>query len=152
MVRDGVVAATYVTDWRLQPEDAVLLAPANTFLMNNRPVDYQFWLDVGGNGWWERLNQPLTQPYVLSRRWPPGAVWGDGDEVATQRVVMFRLALGLVRRCRRKIYLGLSELSEQGTDQKGAFLVAFQRMLQRLRSADVDGQGAPVDGAEADDV
>ena len=152
MVRDGVVAATYVTDWRLQPEDAVLLAPANTFLMNNRSVDYQFWLNVGGNGWWERLNQPLTQPYVLSRQWPPGAVWGDADEVATQRVVMFRLALGLVRRCRRKIYLGLSELSEQGTDQKGAFLVAFQRMLQRLRSADIDGQGAPADGVEADDV
>ena len=35
--------------------------------MSNRPVDYQFWLDVGGRGWFERLYQPLTHPYVLSR-------------------------------------------------------------------------------------
>jgi len=107
MVRDGVVAATYVTSWQLQPEDAVLLAPAYTFLMSNRPVDYQFWLNVGGKGWWERLNQPLTHPYVLSRQWPPGAIWGDGDENATRQVALHRLTLGLVRRCRRKIYLGL---------------------------------------------
>jgi len=152
MVRDGVVAATYVTSWQLLPEDAVLLAPAYTFLMNNRAVDYQFWLNVGGNGWWERLNQPLTQPYILSRQWPLGVVWGDADEVATQRSAMFRLVLGLVRRCRRKIYLGFSELSEQGTDQKGALLVAFQRMLQRLRNVDIAAHDPDSDPVEASDV
>ncbi len=55
-----------------------MLAPAYTFLMSNRPVDYQFWLDVGSRGWFERLYQPLTHPYVLSREWPAGQSWTDG--------------------------------------------------------------------------
>ena len=40
--------------------------------MMNRPVTVQFWLDVGSSGWYERLDQPLTHPQVLSRemaRW-----------------------------------------------------------------------------------
>jgi len=47
-----VVAAQYVRSWQRQPADAVLLAPAYTFLMSNRVVDHQFWLDVGSTGWW----------------------------------------------------------------------------------------------------
>jgi hypothetical protein len=141
MVQAGVIAAQYILDWRLQPEDAVLLAPAYTFLMNNRPVDYQFWLNVGGTGWWERLYQPLTHPYVLSRRWPrdgespEDAVWTDTDEVEARQDALYRLTLGLIRRCRRKIYLGLSELGEQGYEQKGPLLHAIQRVLRRQAEA-----------------
>ena len=50
LVQEGVVAAQYVRSWQRQPKDAVLLAPAYTFLMSNRPVDHQFWLDVGSTG------------------------------------------------------------------------------------------------------
>jgi hypothetical protein len=132
MVQDGVVAAQYVGSWQVQAQDAVLLAPAYTFLMSNRPVDYQFWLDVGGRGWWERLYQPLTHPYVLSRRWPREAVWTDADEVAARDDALFRLNMGLVRRCRRKIYLGLSELDVGGREQKGQQLQAIQRVLRHL--------------------
>ena len=128
-VQDGVVAAQYIRSWRSQPEDAVLLAPAYTFLMNNRPVDYQFWLDVGSRGWAERLFQPLTQPYVLSRRWPAGRVWIDDDEYHTNQETIYHLVLGLIRRCRRKVYLGLSELNEQGNDQVGPLLKAIQKAL-----------------------
>jgi len=131
MVQDGVIAAQYILGWQLQPEDAVLLAPAYTFLMSNRPVDYQFWLNVGGRGWWERLYQPLTHPYVLSRDWPQDAVWTDADEVETRQEALYRLTLGLIRRCRRQIYLGLSELGEQGNEQKGPLLQAIQRVLRR---------------------
>lgn len=131
MVSEGVVAAQYIGSWELQPEDAVLLAPAHTFLMNNQPVDYQFWLDVGGMGWWERLYQPLTHPYVLSRRWT-GAAWTDADEVAARQDALYRLVEGLVRRCRRRVYLALSELNEQGSEEKGPLLQAVQRVLRRL--------------------
>ncbi|HBY09230.1 MAG TPA: hypothetical protein DEH22_16175, partial [Chloroflexi bacterium] len=58
MVQDGVIAAQYLGNWADQPEEAVYLAPAYTFLMANRPVEVQFWLDVGGRGWYERLYQP----------------------------------------------------------------------------------------------
>jgi hypothetical protein len=136
MVEDGVIAAQYIRGWQLQPEDAVLLAPAYTFLMSNRPVDYQFWLNVGGSGWWERLYQPLTHPYVLSRHWPPETVWTDTDEVRTRRETLRRLTLGLIRRCRRGVYLGLSQLGEQGYEQKGPLLQAFQRVLHRYGEGD----------------
>jgi hypothetical protein len=130
MVQDGVIAAQYIHSWQLQPQDAVLLAPAYTFLMSNRPVDVQFWLNVGSRGWWERLYQPLTHPYVLSRHWSRDAVWSDADEVATRQEALRRLALGLIRRCRRRVYLGLSELGEQGNEQKGPLLQAIQRVLR----------------------
>ena len=132
MVQDGVVAAQYIRSWQLQPQDAVLLSPAYTFLMSNRPVDYQFWLNAGGRGWWERLYQPLTHPYVLSRHWPSNEVWSDADEFETRQEALYRLTLGLIRRCRRKIYLGLSELGEQGYEQQGPLLQAIQRVLRRL--------------------
>ena len=132
MVQDGVVAAQYIRSWQLQPEDAVLLAPAYTFLMTNRPVDYQFWIDVGSTGWWERLNQPLTHPYVLSRHWPQGTIWTDGDEFNAEQDALYRLTLGLIRRCRHKIYLGFSDLGEHGNEQRGRLLLAIQHVLQHL--------------------
>ena len=130
LVRDGVVAAQYVRSWQRQPTDAVLLAPAYTFLMTNQPVEHQFWLDVGSSGWWERLDQPLTQPYVLSRSWQAGAQWTDLDEYAARQEALYCLALGLIRRCRTQIHLGLSEMGEQGIEQRGPLLQGIQHVLR----------------------
>lgn len=130
LVRDGVVAAQYLRGWEAGDSEALLLAPAYTFLVSNRPVDYQFWLDVGGRGWAERLYQPLTHPYVLSRRWAPGSQWTDAQEFESSQEVLFRVVLGLVRRCRRKIYASLSELGESGFEHRGAFMLALQRLLR----------------------
>jgi len=141
MVQDGVVAAQYVRSWRLQPEDAVLLAPAYTFLMRNQPVDVQFWLDVGSSGWFERLYQPLTHPYVLSRHWLDKGVWTDADEAAIRQDALLRLTQGLILRCRRKIYLGLSDLGESGTEQKGELLRAVQRVLRHLPAHSKEASG-----------
>jgi hypothetical protein len=131
MVERGVVAATYVQSWRLTGGDAVLIAPAYTYLMTNRPVDYQFWLDAGSNGWWERIYQPLTHPYVLRRDWDSGRAWTDEDEMRTRQESLCRLVLGLARRCRRGIYLGVSELGERGYEQRGPLLQAVQSALRR---------------------
>jgi hypothetical protein len=133
MVDKGVIANLYIRDWQADKRDAVLIAPAYTFLVNNQPVDYQFWLNVGSTGWTQRLNQPLTHPYVLSRQWVEGQVWTDADEVAINQETLSKLVLGLIRRCRKKIYLGISEFSEQGYEQRGALLLAVHNMLRRLR-------------------
>ena len=133
MVQDGVIAAQFIRSWQVQPGQAVLIAPAYTFLLSNRPVDYQFWLDVGSRGWSERLYQPLTHPYVLSRGWPAGRIWADADEFEASQESLYRLALGLVRRCRQGVFLGLSELGEQGYEQRSALLLAFQRLLRRFQ-------------------
>jgi len=116
--------------------NAVLVAPAHTFLMMNRPATVQFWLDPGSSGWAERLFQPLTHPYVLSRHWDAsagsaGRLWSDADEVAANQQTLARLVTGLLRRCRARVYLGLSDLGESGFEQRGVLLKAFQRVLQR---------------------
>jgi len=130
MLQDGVIAASYVEGWRSQNKDAVLVAPAHTFLMMNRPVTAQFWLDVGSSGWHQRLAQPLTHPHVLTREWEPGRIWTDADEVATSREAMARVVSGLLHRCRERVYLCLAELGESGFEQRGDLLRAFQRVLQ----------------------
>ena len=130
MLQDGVIAAQYLESWRSESDDAVLIAPAHTFLMMNRPVAVQFWLDPGSNGWVERLAQPLTQPYVLSRGWDPAQSWGDADEVQAETESLARLVRGLLSRCREKVYLAIPELGETGFEQRGTLLRAFQRVLQ----------------------
>ncbi len=132
MVERGVVAATYVQSWRLTETNAVLIAPAYTYLMTNRPVDYQFWINAGASGWWERIYQPLTHPYVLRREWETGRQWTDDDEFNVQQESLYRLVLGLARRCRKGIYLGISELGEQGYEQRGPLLQAVQSALKRM--------------------
>jgi len=142
MVALGIIADQYLRDWKTVDADAVLLAPAYTFLMSNRPVDYQIWLNVGGQGWAQRLYQPLTNPYVLTRHWDPemrGRTWTDDDEYRVSRDALYRLVLGLTRRCRKSIYLGYSELGEQGYEQRGLLLNAVQGMLRRLG---IEGESA----------
>ena len=132
MVDRGVIAKFYLRDWAAQDEDSVLIAPAYTFLLNNRAVDYQFWLNIGSDGWSRRLYQPLTHPYVLSRAWQIGRVWREDDEERTNRETLERLLLALTRRCRRRIYLGFSELSESGIEQRSLLLETVQGVLRRL--------------------
>lgn len=130
MVSKGVIAAQYIRSWDESNEDAVLLTPAYTFLMRNRPVDVQFWLDVGSRGWYQRLNQPLTHPYVLSRNWQTDRLWREEDEFDVSQQILHTLIVGLLRRCRKRVYLGLSDLGEQGYEQRGLLLSAFQRVLR----------------------
>jgi hypothetical protein len=130
MLNDGVIAAQYLESWRTGDEQAVFVAPAYTFLLTNRPVTVQFWLDAGSSGWYERLAQPITHPYVLARNWEPGRLWTDADEVEQNRDALGRLTSGLLRRCRERVYLGMSELGESGFEQRGELLKAFQKVLQ----------------------
>ena len=132
MVERGVIANFYLRDWVADSDDSVLVAPAYTFLLNNRAVDYQFWLNIGSEGWSRRLYQPLTHPYVLSLDWPAGRVWSDEDETAIGRETLGRLLLALTRRCRKAIYLGYSELSESGYEPRGLLLETLQGALRRM--------------------
>jgi superfamily I DNA/RNA helicase len=139
-VQDGVIAAQYLESWQSEGKDAVLLSPAHTFLMMNRPATIQFWLDAGSSGWWERLFQPLTQPYVLSRAWmegeQAGRLWTDADEVRANSETLVRLVTGLLRRCRQRVYLSISDLGESGFEQRGPLLKAVWRMQMERQTAD----------------
>jgi hypothetical protein len=134
-VRNGLLAAQNVRSWNEQQDNAVLVAPAYTFLMANRAVDTQFWINVNSTGWAERLYQPITHPHVLSRHWPPTQRWTDEDEIQSNADSMHRLLNGLLLRCRERVYLGLSDLDEHGFEQSGPLLAAIQYAL-RVGEAD----------------
>ncbi len=131
LLAQGIVAAQYLQPWEDSDENAVLIAPANTFLMGNRSARVQFWLDIGSSGWWERLNQPLTHPYVLSRRWLRGTRWGDVHEYQVNQQSLMRLINGLVLRCHEKIILTGVTVNEGGEEQRGPLLMALQSLLRR---------------------
>ncbi len=133
MVADGVIAAQYLSPVDESPPDAVLIAPAYSFLMINQPVRFQFWLDVGSLGWWERLYQPLTHPHVLSRRWQPDKAWTDVDDFSANQETLQRLTSGLIARCREHIYLCAARVNERGTEEKGPLLYGIQSLLRLAR-------------------
>jgi len=114
------------------PRDAVLIAPAHAFLMENRAVACQFWLDIGSLGWWERLNQPLTNPYILRRDWQPGTVWSYNQDFNANQEHMQRLVSGLLQRCEKHLYVYSVQTNERGSEQRGPLLQAFQTLRKRV--------------------
>ncbi len=129
-LENGVIAALYLQSWDEQPVNAVYLSPAYTFLMQNRTVQYQFWIDIGSLGWWQRLLQPLTQPYVLSRNWLPGQKWTDFNEYETNQANLRRLCSGLIKRCENGLFLHYSGYNESGGEDRGPLLKAVQQILR----------------------
>lgn len=130
LLGEGVLAAQYLASWKPGLEDAVLIAPAHSFLMMNRPVAFQFWLDPGSSGWFQRLDQPLTHTRVLSRSWPVGQKWTFAEEEQANLDGMASLVTGLLRRCRQAIYLCISQLGESGFEQRGRLLVALNQVIR----------------------
>ncbi len=131
MVDAGILADQYEpSDWKKAP-DAVLIAPAYTFLLSNQPADYQFWLNIDSQAWTRRLQQPLTQPYVLSRQWPQGQIWTEVHEQKTSREILLRVVTGLLKRCRRKVFIGYSKFDERGNEREGELRVVFDLLLRR---------------------
>lgn len=131
MLDDGVIAGLH-TAWTGPGPDAVLIAPAHAFLMLNHAVKVQVWLDIGSTGWHERLAQPLTHPYVLSRSWEAGRLWLDSDEQLAAEEALSRTVAGLLRRCRERVIVGISELGETGYEQRGMLLRAVQSLLAAI--------------------
>lgn len=115
--------------------DAVLIAPAHTFLMENRSAACQFWLDIGSLGWWERLNQPLTNAYILRRDWQPGDLWTHPLDYDANQEQMQRVISGLMNRCREKVYVYSVQVNERGSEQRGPLLQAFQILRKRAFAA-----------------
>ena len=55
--------------------------------------------------------------------------------MAAQRDRLYRLVLGLTRRCRQQILIVNAEIGEQGYEQRGQLLVALQQMLRRWQTS-----------------
>jgi hypothetical protein len=126
----GLLSALFVPEEEIVGEPGVLIAPVMTFLMQNRSVQHQFWLNLGSKGWYERLEQPLTHPYVLNRQWQPGKKWTTDDEMALGRFNLERTLLGLLRRCSGQVHLCTSNYGEAGVEEKGLLLTWAQNLFR----------------------
>lgn len=138
LLSEGIMAAQYTPE-RITPgpsgsgdpnatENAVLLAPVYAYLTSNLTSRYQFWLDVNSLGWYERIHQPLTHPYVLSRQWQMGRVWTEDDEHRARRDMMSRVLRGLTYRCSGQIFIASSQLGISGQEDVGPLARAVQRV------------------------
>lgn len=130
LLEKGITGSQHLASWQEERQDAVLLSPAFTFLMRNQPCACQFWLDPGSTGWWERLNQPLTHPVVLSRNWPPGAKWTDAEELNHNEMTLISHIGGLIHRCTESLEIYQVGIDEQGNEPRGALLQAINRFLR----------------------
>ncbi len=119
LVLGDIASAEYLSDAPEPGEDAVVLAPAYAWLTRDLSCEWMFWIDLSSEGWWNRPNQPLTHPYVLSRGWQPGRPWTDADEDAAQRRALAAVLVGLAARCSRGLYLASSQLGAGGEEQSG---------------------------------
>jgi hypothetical protein len=125
----GLIPSSFINS--LRNENAVLIAPAHTFLMENRNVAYQFWLDIGSLGWWERLYQPLTNPYIFRPQWNSNEVWTNEMDYLTNKQSMRRLVNGLISHCSQSIQAASVQINEYGSENHGPLLQAFQTLLKR---------------------
>jgi len=133
LVESGLLSSQYFNSSESSvSENAVLISPAYSFLMQNKSVSYQFWLEIGSSGWWARLDQPLTQPYVLNRNWKEGSRWTDVEEYTTNQNNLARLVTWLLARCTRKVILISVDINQQGDEQRGPLMSALQTLLKKI--------------------
>lgn len=140
ILSQGLLGAQYALE-REQPApdlpgaNDILLAPVYTWLTNNFRSRYQFWLDVNSLGWYERIYQPLTHPYVLSRRWKPGApgmAWTEADEHRERQAMLRRLVGGLLYRCSGQVFVASSRLGMSGQEEAGPLERAIRRVIEAV--------------------
>lgn len=130
-VESGLLPSAIIANEE-KTEKAVLIAPAHTFLMENRTVNYQFWLDIGSLGWWERLNQPLTNPYLLNRTRDIGQLWTEAHEFDANQASMVKIIEGLISRCGKMVCVNTVRTNEYGSEQRGPLLQAFHTLQKRV--------------------
>lgn len=144
MVQQGVISAFYAVDWE-EDEEELLIAPVHTFLLKNQPYKHQIWLDVGSTSWHKRIQQPLTNPYVLNRLWKKGNRWTSDMEKFYDDERLADMMVGLTNRCTESLYICFSELSAYGQEQTGMLREVMSNIMRYLSvSLEVDAS----EGAE----
>ena len=55
-------------------------------------------------------------------------------EQKTSREILLRVVTGLLKRCRRKVFIGYSKFDERGNEREGELRVVFDLLLRSLNS------------------
>ena len=129
MVEEGVVAAAHPAETAPAAGAVLVVAPVYTYLLEERFDRFQFWLDAGSISWWEPPHQPLTNPHVLSRRWPREARWTEAVDYETRNRTLGRLVRGLCSRAGEAVYLCWSEAEGSGPPEEDSPLLRAAAQL-----------------------
>ena len=101
-----------------------------SFLLSGLLVRQQIWLDASANGWWDIPRQPLSNAFVLTKKWKEDQLWTMEEDFAIRNQLLSRIVQGLVRRCDQGVVLAISDLDRRGSRQDGPLWRSVQQLLK----------------------
>ncbi len=108
----------------------VVISTMYSFLLSGLLVRQQIWLDASANGWWDIPRQPLSNAFVLTKRWKEDQLWTMEEDFAIRNQLLSRIVQGLVRRCDQGVVLATSDLDRRGSRQDGPLWRSVQQLLK----------------------
>jgi hypothetical protein len=128
---DMVLRGTLAAETLYRPPEntgKVVMATPFTFLFSPfvKPVRYQFWVDVAGEGWFRGYTKELTNPYLMSPNWQDDMDWDDQTDQQLRLTRLARMVQGLLGKCSEGLYISSSYLNSQGREQEGRLAVALE--------------------------
>ena len=130
-IRNGLVTA-HPPDLGDPPDpNGVYIGTIYSFLLSEKVVAAQVWLETAASGWWDIPRQPLSNAFVLSENWDPAQQWTLEDDARIRNEMLARIVSGLCARCTRGVLLVTSELDRRGVRQDGPLWRGLQLMPQR---------------------
>ncbi|MFT5193561.1 MAG: hypothetical protein ACI9EW_002091 [Cellvibrionaceae bacterium] len=113
-----------------QPDsNGVFISTIQTYLLEERPVAVQVWLETSATGWWDLPRQPLSNGFVLDPRWSINQTWTLEDDARIRNEQLSRIMTGLCSRCSLGIFLATSDLDRRGARQDGPLFQALKSVI-----------------------
>ena len=107
-------------------DDGVFISTIQTYLLEERPVAVQVWLETSATGWWDLPRQPLSNGFVLDPRWSINQTWTLEDDARIRNEQLSRIMTGLCSRCSHGVFLATSDLDRRGARQDGPLFQALK--------------------------
>ncbi|MFK7801179.1 MAG: UvrD-helicase domain-containing protein [Anaerolineae bacterium] len=113
-----------------QESEGVFISTIQTYLLEERPVAVQVWLETSATGWWDMPRQPLSNGFVLDPRWNINQAWTLEDDARIRNEQLSRVMTGLCSRCTHGVFLATSDLDRRGARQDGMLFQALKPVLR----------------------
>ncbi|MEM7797659.1 MAG: hypothetical protein AAF633_00595 [Chloroflexota bacterium] len=118
-IYNGLVSSDPPDVKSIEEEGGIFIGSIQAFLLSEKQVDVQVWLEASGNGWWDLPRQPLSNPFVLDKEWSADSIWTLADDARIRNQLLSDIVYGLCGRCRTGIVLAMSQLDRRGGRQDG---------------------------------
>ncbi len=114
--------------------EGIMVTTMYNFLLSERVVKIQVWLETAATGWWDLLKRPLSNAFVLAQSWE-GNKWTMEDDFKIRNELLVNIIRGLTSRCEEGIILATSDLDRRGLRQEGRLWQALQPVIRHHTQA-----------------